>query len=74
MYLSLARRPAYSPLPLIPPIPNQRINEQKVRLARRNDVASVCCDVYAEDRVAQRGEGRLCVFADLVEQAKLALG
>lgn len=65
---------AYSPLSLVSAVADQGVDQEQIRLARRNHVAPVCRDVHAEDRVTKRGQSRLCVLADLIKQAQLALG
>lgn len=50
------------------------IDQEEVRLARREDPATVGRDVDADDGVPERGQGRLGVLSEFVKQAQVALG
>lgn len=58
--LGLGReRSVEAKLAFVASLSNERVNQEQIRLAGRNEPAAVGRDVDTENRVAERGQGRL---------------
>ena len=60
-------------LTLILPLPNQRINQQQVRLRRSHNIPPIRRNVYPHNRVSKRWQSRLGILPYRIEQSYIAL-
>ena len=60
-------------LTLVPPLPNQRINQQQIRLGRSHNIPPIRRNVYPQNRVSKRRQSRLGVLPYRIEQSDIAL-